>query len=390
MPIAYQCEVPLNGKDKSVWLVFGTRPEAIKMAPVYRALMEAEGIKPVTCVTAQHREMLDHVLDVFDIRPEFDLDLMVREQTTYELGGRALAGLGRLFDDHRPDMVLVQGDTTTTFVAALAAFYNRIPVGHVEAGLRTGRLDAPFPEEANRVLTTRLASLHFAPTRRSAEALAAEGVPVNSVSVTGNTVVDALQMALEVPLAGSALWKEPEEGRKLILVTAHRRESFGHTMDGIFRALKRISQRGDVEIVIPLHLNPNVKRSARKILDGAEGIQIIKPLEYLPFIHLMSRAHLILTDSGGIQEEAPSLGIPVLVLREVTERPEAAEAGVARVVGTCEEEIYQKACELLDNVELYDQMAKKENPFGDGFAGIRIVEEIIRYLNAGQNDEEAF
>jgi len=355
------------------------------MAPVYRALDQADGVKPVTCVTAQHREMLDHVLDIFDMRPDFDLDLMVKEQTTYELGGKALAGLGRLFDDYRPDMILVQGDTTTTFVAALAAFYNRIPVGHVEAGLRTGRLDAPFPEEANRVLTTRLASLHFAPTRRSAEALAAEGVPESCISVTGNTVVDALQMALEVPFEGTPLWEEPEEDRKRILVTVHRRESFGHTMDGIFRALKRISERGDVEIVIPLHPNPNVKRSARKILAGTDGIQVIKPLEYLPFVHLMGGAHLILTDSGGIQEEAPSLGIPVLVLREVTERPEAAEAGVARVVGTREEDIYNKTCEMLDNVKLYDQMAKKENPFGDGRAGIRIVEEVIRYLGSSHD-----
>ena len=366
--------------EKKVWLVFGTRPEAIKMAPVYRALAEADGIAPIVCVTAQHREMLDHVLGVFHLEPDFDLDLMEKGQSTWGLGGRALAGLGALFEQNRPDMVLVQGDTTTTFVAALAAFYNRIPVGHVEAGLRTGRMDAPFPEEANRVLTTRLASMHFAPTLGAAQALLAEGVPERSVSVTGNTVVDALQMALDIPLDGAPPWKEVEESRKLILVTTHRRESFGPGLESVFRALKRIASRKDVEVVIPLHPNPNVRRAAEKILDGVGGIQITEPMEYLPFVHLMSKAYLILTDSGGIQEEAPSLGVPVLVLREVTERPEAAEAGVAILVGTDEERIHDQTCSLLEDRDRYEQMARIENPYGDGRAGGRIAEKIADFF----------
>jgi len=373
--------------EKKVWLVFGTRPEAIKMAPVYRALAEAEGTSPVICVTAQHREMLDHVLGVFNLEPDFDLDLMEEGQSPWGIGGRALSELGDLFSENRPDMVLVQGDTTTTFAASLAAFYNRVPVGHVEAGLRTGRLDSPFPEEANRILTTRLAALHFAPTSRAADALLAEGVPESSVSVTGNTVIDALQVALDIPLPGTTPWQEVKESRKLILVTTHRRESFGPAMEGVFRAIRRIASREDVQIVIPLHPNPNVRRAAGKLLEGVARVSLVEPMEYLPFVHLMSKAHLILTDSGGIQEEAPSLGVPVLVLRDVTERPEASEAGVAILVGTDEEKIYGETCSLLDDSKRYQRIARVENPYGDGCAGGRIARNIEAYYK-GQDEHD--
>lgn len=365
---------------KSIWLVFGTRPEAIKMAPVHRALEREPGLRPVVCVTAQHREMLDDVLSVFGIRPDFDLDLMRPGQSLHDLGGNALSRLGGLFAAHRPDFVLVQGDTTTTFAAAMAAFYNRIPVGHVEAGLRSGRLDSPWPEEANRVLTSRIAALHFPPTRRSEAALRAEGIPARAIVRTGNTVIDALALALARPLRGGRPWKEPGKGRRIVLVTAHRRESFGAPMEGIFRALRRLAERGDVEVIFPVHPNPRVREGSNRILKGVEGVQLLPPLPYHAFVHLMSRAHLILTDSGGVQEEAPSLGIPVLVLRELTERPEAAEAGVARIVGTSEARIVGEAERLLDRPGEYRAMARRKNPFGDGKAAGRIAARVSRHL----------
>ena len=370
----------LHRKKKNVWLVFGTRPEAVKMAPVYVALKEMEDVDPSICITAQHREMLDHVLNVFDMVPDYDLNLMSPGQKPHGIGGQALTMLGDLFERHRPDMVLVQGDTTTTFVASLAAFYNRVPVGHVEAGLRTGRLDAPFPEEANRVLTTRIADLHFAPTKGAAKALLDEGVDSGTVHVTGNTVIDALFLALEISSGEDLSPQQAEDNRRVLLVTAHRRESFGPQMDRIFKALRRLAQRGDVQVVIPLHPNPNVRRSAEMFLMDIENITVIEPMKYLPFVHLMNRSHLILTDSGGIQEEAPSLGIPVLVMREVTERPEAKDAGVAVLVGTDEDTIYNEACRLLDNQEHYDSMAQRKNPFGDGKAGRRIADITSRWL----------
>lgn len=375
----------LLNERKKIWLVFGTRPEAIKMAPVYVALKKA-GLEPVICITAQHREMLDHVLDVFDMVPDHDLNLMSPGQTLHGLGGQALTMLGNLFQKHRPDMVLVQGDTTTTFIASLAAFYNKTPVGHVEAGLRTGRLDAPFPEEGNRVLTTRIADLHFAPTQGAAKALLDEGVDKDTVHVTGNTVVDALFLALKVP-PGEDQFPSEDDDRRIILVTAHRRESFGPPMDNIFKALRRLAQRDDVRIVIPLHPNPNVRSSAQRFIEDLENVTIIEPMKYLPFVHLMNRSHLILTDSGGIQEEAPSLGIPVLVMREVTERPEAKDAGVAVLVGTDEEAIYKETCRLLDKKIDYDSMAREENPYGDGKAGERIADTVSAWLSSRGSDK---
>jgi UDP-N-acetylglucosamine 2-epimerase (non-hydrolysing) len=365
---------------KKVWLVFGTRPEAIKMAPVVHALREAKGVRPVVCVTAQHRELLDDVLSVFGIRPDFDLDLMRPGQTLHDLGGAALARLGGLFAREMPDFVLVQGDTTTCFAGALAAFYNHVPVGHVEAGLRSGRMDSPWPEEANRLLTTRVATLHFPPTTRSQAALRAEGVPARSIVRTGNTVIDALRMALARPLRGPRPWREPGKGKRLVLATVHRRESFGAPMEGVFRALRRLALRGDVEIVVPVHPNPTVRGAARRLLGGVPGVQLLPPLPYHAFVHLMSRAALILTDSGGVQEEAPTLGIPVLVLRDVTERPEAAEAGVAKVIGTKEERVVREARRLLDDPAAYRAMARRKNPFGDGQASQRIAKAVVRYL----------
>jgi len=370
-----------KGKRRSIFLVFGTRPEAIKMAPVYHALKKAPGLRPVVCVTAQHREMLDDVLSVFGIRTDFDLDLMRPGQSLHDLGGKALARLGRLFAAEKPDFVLVQGDTTTTLAAAMAAFYSHVPVGHVEAGLRSGRMDSPWPEEANRVLTSRIATLHFPPTRRAEAALLAEGVPARAVVRTGNTVIDALMLALSRPLRGKRPWKDPGRGRRVVLVTAHRRESFGAPMEGIFRALRRLAERGDVEVVFPVHPNPRVREASRRILTGVEGIQLLPPLPYHAFVHLMSRSHLILTDSGGVQEEAPSLGVPVLLLREVTERPEAAEAGVAKIIGTGEERVVRETRRLLDDPSAHRAMARRGNPFGDGKASVRVARAVGRYLN---------
>ena len=354
------------------------------MAPVVRALDAAEGIDHRCCVTAQHREMLDQVLRLFEIEPAYDLDLMRPGQRLSTLTGSILTGLEPVLEEFQPDRVLVHGDTTTSFVAALAAFYARIPVGHVEAGLRTHDIYSPWPEELNRQLTGRVADLHFAPTNGSRDHLLAEGVPAPRVVVTGNTVIDALMhvsgMLETDPTRSSGLVADSvslDEGKRTILVTGHRRESFGDGFENICRALKTISERGDVQIVYPVHLNPNVQGPVHEILGDAAGVHLLPPLDYLPFIALMRRADLILTDSGGIQEEAPSLGKPVLVMRDNTERPEAVEAGTVRLVGARTETIVAETSRLLDEPAAYTAMSEAHNPYGDGEAASRIVERIM-------------
>lgn len=367
-----------------VLAVFGTRPEAIKMAPVVLKLADTPGIESAVCVTAQHREMLDQVLDLFGIVPEFDLDLMKTGQDLYDITCSVLAGLKDVLRSYRPDLVLVHGDTTTTFAASLAAYYEQIPVGHVEAGLRTGNIYSPWPEEINRKLTGAITALHFAPTPRSRDNLLAENVAEETIFVTGNTVIDALLGVAE------RLKREPQasdcfhslnlpEGKRLVLVTGHRRESFGGGFERICRALARLAERPDVEIVYPVHLNPNVKGPVEERLGHLANVHLIPPQDYLPFVDLMERAYLILTDSGGVQEEAPSLGKPVLVMRDTTERPEAVEAGTVRIVGTDDDLIVAETCRLLDDDAAYRAMSGAHNPYGDGRAAGRIADAILAW-----------
>lgn len=368
-----------------VLTIFGTRPEAIKLAPVIRELeRHKESFISRVCVTAQHREMLDPFLELFRIRPDYDLDIMRPNQSLFDVTTRALSGLRDILERERPDLVLVQGDTTTAFAAALAAFYLRVKIAHVEAGLRTEDKYNPFPEEINRRLITHLADLHFAPTERARANLLREGVRDETIFVTGNTVVDALFMVLELTKAEDPLRNLGLDPRKrLILVTAHRRESFGAGITNICLAIREIVARApEAEVVYPVHLNPNVRSVAHRILDGVERVHLIEPLDYVPFVHLMNRAYLILTDSGGIQEEAPSLGKPVLVLRETTERPEVIEAGAAELVGTEVERIVEKTLRLLRDPDRYAKMASAQNPFGDGQAARRIVDIIFKYFGA--------
>jgi UDP-N-acetylglucosamine 2-epimerase (non-hydrolysing) len=364
-----------------VFVVFGTRPEAIKMAPVVKRLeAEAPRLRAHVAVTAQHRQMLDQVLGLYGIVPDHDLDIMRPRQTLDEITVRGLERLGRLYDAERPGLVLVQGDTTTTFVAALAAFYRRIPVGHIEAGLRTYDKFHPFPEEINRRLTSHVADWHYAPTVRARDALLAEGVGASHILVTGNTVIDAVLEVAKKPLARSPIpgW-QPDPKRRLLLVTAHRRESFGVPLESICRALRDLADRyPDVDVIYPVHLNPSVRGPAHAILGGHPQIRLVPPLDYHPFVVLMAQSTLILTDSGGIQEEAPSLGKPVLVLRRVTERPEAVEAGTVQVVGTDRRRIVAAARRLLDDPRAYRRMARRINPYGDGRAAARIVRHILR------------
>jgi UDP-N-acetylglucosamine 2-epimerase (non-hydrolysing) len=367
---------------KRVLSVFGTRPEAIKMAPVVRAVAEV-GLNSRVCVTAQHRGMLDQVLDVFAIRPDHDLDVMKPGQDLYDVTSRVLVGLRDVLRAERPDVVLVHGDTTTTLAATLAAFYARIPVGHVEAGLRTGNLDAPWPEEANRVLADRICRWHFAPTEGSAAALRREGTPEAGIHVTGNTVIDALLwMRDRVAAAPTSSWRgalgaafEAYEGdRPIVLITGHRRESFGDGFQRICRAIATLSERHpDVVFVYPVHLNPNVQAPVRAHLSGRPNVLLIEPLDYAPFVALLSRCTLVLTDSGGIQEEAPSLGKPVLVMRDTTERPEGVEAGTVKLVGTDEDRIVSETHRLLVDPAAQDAMRRAHNPYGDGTAALRIA-----------------
>lgn len=365
-----------------VLTVFGTRPEAIKMAPLVRQLQAADGIDSRVCVTAQHRQMLDQVLELFEIRPDHDLDLMRPGQDLVSITADILQSLKPVLAQERPDIVLVHGDTTTTFAATLSAFYQRIPVGHVEAGLRTGNLYAPWPEEANRKLTGALARLHFAPTPVSRDNLLREGVAAGQIVVTGNTVIDAL-LSVRAKLEASAALSESlarrfpflRDGARLLLITGHRRENFGAGFERICQAIARLAQRyPDMDLVYPVHLNPNVREPVNRLLSGIANVHLIEPQDYLPFVYLMTRATLILTDSGGIQEEAPALGKPVLVMRDTTERPEAIDAGTARLVGTDETSIADGVALLLDDAAEYRRMAFAHNPYGDGRACERIVQ----------------
>ncbi len=372
---------------KKVLIVFGTRPEAIKMAPVVRALRGQPWLDTKVCVTAQHRAMLDQVLSLFEIVPDHDLNLMSSAQSLEGISARILESLSKVLDDERPDIVLVHGDTTTTAMASLACFYKRIPVGHVEAGLRTGNLMSPWPEELNRRLSGLIAHLHFAPTQTSAGNLLAEKVDPATVDITGNTVIDALlqvtnrlkqDAALSAPLDERFSFLRSD--RKLVLVTGHRRENFGDGMREICDALLTLSGRDDVQIVYAVHLNPNVKGPVESTLGDQPNIHLIPPQDYLAFVYLMMRSHIILTDSGGIQEEAPSLGKPVLVMRDTTERPEAVSAGTARLVGAKADAITAGISRLLDEPGAYEAMATASNPYGDGRAAERITQRIHRFL----------
>ncbi len=365
--------------------IFGTRPEAIKMAPVVKALEAASGIACAICVTAQHRGMLDQVLDLFAMKPDFDLNIMRENQDLSHITAAVLEGVGKVIDEYKPGRVLVHGDTTTTLAASLAAFYRKIPVAHVEAGLRTGDMHAPWPEEMNRRLTDCIADIHFPPTQSAADNLRREGHDDGSMVVTGNTVIDALFDVTEKLKNDDGLRRQQEKlfpfldsARRLILVTGHRRENFGPGFERICTALAHLGKRGDVQIVYPVHLNPHVQEPVKRILGDAAGVHLIAPLDYLPFVYLMERAYVVITDSGGIQEEAPSLGKPVLVMRDVTERPEAVAAGTVRLVGTDGAKIISECERLLDDESAYGDMSRAHNPYGDGKAAGRIVEELLK------------
>lgn len=365
--------------------VFGTRPEAIKMAPVLSAL-DAVGIESRVCVSAQHRDMLDQPLALFNISPDIDLNLMKPNQTLHGLTSDVLLGVSEALDEERPDMVLVHGDTTTSFAAGLAAFYKHIPVGHVEAGLRTGDIYAPFPEEMNRRLTDRITSLHFAPTETARNHLLAESTSPDSIHVTGNTVIDALfiirdrlQNDPEFRAAAQKGMPDINSDKRMILVTGHRRENFGAGFENICHALRDLAQRDDTEVVYPVHLNPNVQEPVNTLLGNLPNVHLLPPVDYPSFVDLMTRCHLVITDSGGIQEEAPSLGKPVLVMRDVTERPEAVEAGTVLLVGTDHNRIVTEAKTLLDSSSAYSRMSMAHNPYGDGAAGMRIAKEVSNY-----------
>jgi UDP-N-acetylglucosamine 2-epimerase (non-hydrolysing) len=370
--------------------VFGTRPEAIKLAPVIAALQARPEFRSVVTVTAQHREMLDQVLELFAIRPDHDLDIQRERQSLTGITVRALEGLDTVLAAGGIDLVLVQGDTTTTFAAALAAFYHGVPVAHVEAGLRTGNPASPFPEEINRRLTTQLSSLHLAPTRRNVANLRAEGVPGESIVCTGNTVIDALRhvVGLRVEFTDPRLAALDRDPRRVVLVTVHRRESWGPALDGIGRGLARLAADPGVIVVVPIHRNPVVRQSILPVLEGRENVLIVEPLAYGVFARLLDRADLVLTDSGGIQEEAPSLGKPVLVLRDTTERPEAVEAGTVALVGTDEDDLVDAAQRLLADPVAYARMARAVNPYGDGRAAERSVAALAWYLGLGPRPDE--
>ncbi len=375
---------------KKVLSVFGTRPEAIKMAPVVLALQNTPDIDSIVCVTAQHRQMLDQVLKLFEIKPDYDLDLMAPNQDLFDITSKVLLGLRTVLREAKPDIVLVHGDTTTCFAAGLAAFYENIKVGHVEAGLRTGNLRAPFPEEANRTLVGRITDYHFAPTQLSKNNLLTEGVAETNIIVTGNTVIDALLIVRDKVTSanqkqwqqyfGSALYQaviNPQ--RKLILITGHRRENFGQGFIDLCNAIKQLAEtHQDWDLVYPVHLNPNVQKPVYEILNGLSNVYLIDPLDYQPFVWMMNQSDLILTDSGGIQEEGPSLGMPVLVMREVTERPEAVDAGTVLLVGTNKEKIVNGVETVLTDKELYTRMSKAHNPYGDGKACVKILRKLLQ------------
>lgn len=370
-------------KKIKVLTVFGTRPEAIKMAPLVKKLNKDENIDSVLCVTAQHREMLDQVLDLFELTPDFDLNIMKANQTLSQITSNVLNGLDQVLNQVQPDIVLVHGDTTTTFAASLAAFYHKVKVGHVEAGLRTYDKYSPFPEEMNRKLTAHVSDLHFAPTQRNQDNLLKEGIDKDNIFITGNTVIDALleTTSKKYEFEHKALSGIDFENKRIITVTCHRRENLGENMENIFEAVKDIvCTFNDVEVVFPVHLNPAVKSIVAKVLGKTQRIHLIEPLSYQPFANLMAKSHLIITDSGGLQEEAPSLGKPVLVVRKETERPEAVEAGTAKLAGVEKESIFNLAYELLSNPEEYKKMANAVNPYGDGKASEKIVKIIKNRL----------
>lgn len=387
---------------KKVMLVFGTRPEAIKMAPLVKEFQKhPELVDTIVCVTGQHREMLDQVLEIFNVTPDYDLNIMKSGQDLYDITSRVILGMRDVLKEAQPDVVLVHGDTTTSMAAALAAFYQQIPVGHVEAGLRTRNIYSPWPEEMNRQMTGRLTTFNLSPTPLSRQNLLDEGVDEEKIIVTGNTVIDALHMVVDrikndASLSASLSERLKEQGydvdrlknvsRRLVLITGHRRENFGDGFKNICNAIKTLSENyPDVDFVYPMHLNPNVRRPIKEVfgesLDFAENLFFIEPLEYLNFVYLMEKSDIVLTDSGGIQEEAPGLGKPVLVMRDTTERPEALEAGTVKLVGTNYDKIVTSMRELLDSKEKYEQMSKATNPYGDGLACGRIVEHIIKSLN---------
>lgn len=372
--------------------VFGTRPEAIKMAPLVKALAEDDFFDARVCVTAQHREMLDQVLELFEITPDYDLNLMKAGQDLYDITSGVLLGLRDVLKEFQPDMVLVHGDTATTFAATMAAFYQQVPVGHVEAGLRTGNMYSPWPEEANRVLTSRLAAVHFAPTERNQNALLHEQIAADRIVVTGNTVIDALQWVVEKIDQSSELKVKVHAAltkarlntdvlsNKYVLVTGHRRENFGKGFENICKALSVLATANpETHFIYPVHLNPNVQEPVKRLLGDASNVHLIQPLGYEPFVYLMQQAYLVLTDSGGVQEEAPGLGKPVLVMRDTTERPEALDAGTVRLVGTEADVIIAEVQGLIDNSAQYEKMSKAHNPYGDGQASRRILERLKIY-----------
>lgn len=379
-----------------VLFVFGTRPEAIKMAPLIRLMSFDSRFESKVAVTAQHREMMDQVLSLFEIKPDFDLNLMRQAQDLYDITTGVLMGLRDVFLNFKPDIVLVHGDTATTFAASLAAFYQKIPVGHVEAGLRTGDLTSPWPEEANRILTSRISSLHFAPTEINRVNLLNENIPDHAINVTGNTVIDSLMLVLhkiesesnlkqfiydELVVAGLSL---ELKNCRYVLVTGHRRESFGRGFEGICNALSKLAALNeDIHFIYPVHLNPNVREPVYRILNGIKNIHLISPLSYPSFVFLMKNSYMVLTDSGGIQEEAPSLGKPVLVMRDTTERSEAIEAGAVKLIGTSALSIVNEVQALLSDPILYAQMSQSKNPYGDGFASIKILDALVSSLTPG-------
>jgi UDP-N-acetylglucosamine 2-epimerase (non-hydrolysing) len=363
-----------------VLTVFGTRPEAIKMAPVFQALSADPAFEAKLCVTAQHRQMLDQVLNLFELKPDFDLNLMKPRQDLSDITSNVLLGMRSVYQQWTPDVVLVHGDTTTTMGASLSAYYAKIKVGHVEAGLRTGNKYAPWPEEMNRRLTGSIADIHFAPTAKSRDNLLREALEDRAIHVTGNTVIDALLKVVDRLRNDAQLRKGFEQQfnfidptKRLILVTGHRRENFGDGFENICNALAQIASRGDVQVVYPVHLNPNVQEPVKRILSATPNVVLLEPLDYLPFVYLMDRSALIITDSGGVQEEAPSLGKPVLVMRDTTERSEAVDAGTVKLVGTDKARIVSEANRLLDNPEAYTAMSRAHNPYGDGHASGRIA-----------------
>lgn len=377
-------------KKIKVMTIFGTRPEAIKMAPLVKVLKaRPDEFDCIVCVTAQHREMLDQVLDVFEIKPDYDLNIMQDKQTLTGITTRALIGLESIMVQEKPDVVLVHGDTSTTFVGSLAAFYQQIAVGHVEAGLRTYNKYSPYPEEMNRQLTGVLADLHFAPTTRSANNLRSENKNVENIYITGNTAIDAFQTTVKTDYSHPVLDKIGD--KKMVLMTSHRRENLGEPMERMFKAIRRLADKHEeIAIVYPVHLNPVVQEAANRILGEHDRIRLIKPLDVIDFHNFEARAHLILSDSGGIQEEAPSFGVPVLVLRDTTERPEGIEAGTLKLVGTDEEEIYNVAHQLLSDQSAYDSMSKAANPYGDGQASERIADAILYHFGIAKEPPEAF